>query len=230
MKELQAFKNEQFGQLRVIEIDGKVYFVAIDAAKSLGYTNPHVAIRNHCKGVVKTNTPTNGGHQEVKIIPEGDLYRLIVKAADQSINLEIKERAEQFEKWIFDVVIPQIRLTGQYQSINIQNISVEQALEILRLIKTTENYKMPAVSSVLKCAGIEIDFKISSDSLVIISDYLAQTSLKGQYSATEIYNDYVQWCIKQGLMPYSKTKFGRTISERGVKKGRTSKKRYYILR
>jgi len=57
-----------------------------------------------------------GRTQDTKIIPEGDIYRLIIKAADQSKNPEIKAKAEKFEKWLFDEVLPSIRKTGSYST------------------------------------------------------------------------------------------------------------------
>ncbi|KHF30117.1 Phage antirepressor protein KilAC domain protein [Anoxybacillus sp. BCO1] len=50
----------------------------------------------------------------MRVIPEGDIYRLIIKAADQSKNLEIKKKAEEFERWVFDEILPTIRKTGGY--------------------------------------------------------------------------------------------------------------------
>ena len=35
MTELQIFNNEEFGPVRTVEIDGKIYFVGIDIAKAL---------------------------------------------------------------------------------------------------------------------------------------------------------------------------------------------------
>lgn len=49
MKEMQVFKNSEFGELGVLEIDGKPYFPATAAAKMLGYSNPWKAIGDHCK-------------------------------------------------------------------------------------------------------------------------------------------------------------------------------------
>lgn len=34
------FSNEDFGQVRTIEVDGKVLFCGSDVAKALGYSNP----------------------------------------------------------------------------------------------------------------------------------------------------------------------------------------------
>lgn len=114
MSDLQIFNSPEFGQVRMVEIDGVPYAVGSDVARALGYAIPHKAVRDNCKGVLTWNIPTNGGQQQVLIIPEGDIYRLIVKAADQSKNEEIKAKAERFEKWIFDEVIPSIRKHGAY--------------------------------------------------------------------------------------------------------------------
>jgi anti-repressor protein len=107
MNELQIFSSPEFGELRTIEEGDKIYFVASDVAKALGYSQPHKAIWDHCKGVLKRNIPTNGGSQQMSIIPEGDLYRLIVHSKLPS--------AEKFESWVFDEVLPAIRKTGGYQ-------------------------------------------------------------------------------------------------------------------
>lgn len=104
--ELQIFENPEFGELRTIEEGDKIYFVASDAAKMLGYKRPADAVTAHCKGSVKRRLPTNGGTQEMKVIPEGDLYRLIA-------NSELPS-AEKFESWVFDEVLPTIRKTGGY--------------------------------------------------------------------------------------------------------------------
>jgi len=108
MNELKIFENSKFGQVRIIEKDGKPYFVGSDVAKALGYAIPHKAVQTHCKGVLKWNIPTNGGNQEMLIIPEGDVYRLIVRS-------QLPD-AEKFERWVFDEVLPAIRQTGGYVS------------------------------------------------------------------------------------------------------------------
>jgi prophage antirepressor-like protein len=114
MSNIQIFSHEIFGKIRFVEFEGKPYAVGNDVARSLGYSRPHEAITAHCKGAVSYRILTNGGEQETKIIPEGDIYRLIVKAADQSKSSEIRKKAEEFERWVFDVVLPTIRKTGGY--------------------------------------------------------------------------------------------------------------------
>lgn len=106
MNELQIFNSEEFGEIRTIEIDGKPYFVANDVARALGYKRPADAVTAHCKGSVKHRHLTDGGEQELKVIPEGDIYRLIVRSKLPS--------AERFEKWVFDEVLPAIHHNGGY--------------------------------------------------------------------------------------------------------------------
>lgn len=111
MNRLQVVSNEVFGQLQVMELDGKVYFPATDCAKMLGYSNTKDAIKRHCRWVVKHDLPHPQNEKKViqkNFIPEGDLYRLIVKSQLPA--------AEQFERWVFDEVLPDIRKHGMYAS------------------------------------------------------------------------------------------------------------------
>ena len=106
MNKLQIFNSEEFGQVRTVEINGNPYFVANDVARALGYKRPADAVTAHCKGSVKHRYLTDGGEQELKVIPEGDIYRLTVRSKLPS--------AEKFEKWVFDEVIPSIRTNDGY--------------------------------------------------------------------------------------------------------------------
>lgn len=114
--ELQIFENSEFGAVRTVAVGTKTYFVGSDVAKSLGYSEPHKAVARHCRGGMKrtigvqTGTKADGtpAMQEVEmlVIPEGDIYRLVVKSQLPS--------AERFESWIFDDVLPSIRKHGVY--------------------------------------------------------------------------------------------------------------------
>lgn len=117
MNELQIFNNSEFGQIRIITKDEKTYFVGNDVAKALGYVETSKAIRTHCKGVSEMDIPTNGGIQKMKMITEGDIYRLVIKSQLPS--------AEKFENWIFDNVLPSIRKNGGYIA-NQENLTPEQ--------------------------------------------------------------------------------------------------------
>ena len=106
MNQMEIFNNPEFGSIRVIEENGKYLFCGSDVAGALGYSNPRDALRRHCKGVVKRDTLTDGGLQQLSFLPEGDVYRLIVHSKMPS--------AERFERWVFDEVLPTIRKHGAY--------------------------------------------------------------------------------------------------------------------
>ena len=45
--ELQTFKHEQFGDLRIMDEDGVVWFIGKDVAAILGYSDTAAAIKRH---------------------------------------------------------------------------------------------------------------------------------------------------------------------------------------
>ena len=108
MNELKIFEHPKFGNIRTVTEDGKTLFCGKDVAEALGYNEPHKAIARHCKGGTKRPTPTNGGMQELLFIPEGDIYRLAAKSELPG--------ADEFERWIFDEVLPSIRKHGAYMT------------------------------------------------------------------------------------------------------------------
>lgn len=94
--------------VRVIT-DGKhPLFVARDVALALGYKRPNDAITQFCKGAVKHRPlQTEGGMQEVRVIEEPDVYRLIFGSKLES--------AQKFQDWVFEEVLPSIAKDGAYQ-------------------------------------------------------------------------------------------------------------------
>ena len=117
---IEIFKNEQFGEVRTILEGEKVLFCAADVAKALGYTNPNKAVNDHCRAITKRSTPISGKVQSINFIPEGDVYRLIIRSKLPA--------AEKFELWVFDEVIPTIRKTGGYMTLILEKNRVK-ALE-----------------------------------------------------------------------------------------------------
>ena len=115
-QQLQVFNHEQFGDVRIMEEDGRVLFCGKDVAAALGYDNPRKAVRDHCPHGTKRSIGVMTGKKvdgtpamqnvEMTFIPEGDLYRLITHSKLPA--------AERFEKWVFDEVLPTIRKTGGY--------------------------------------------------------------------------------------------------------------------
>lgn len=114
--ELEIFNNEEFGSIRTLTENDVILFCASDVAKALGYTNPSKAVGDHCPHVTKREVGVQTGKRvdgsvatqtvSISFIPEGDIYRLIIRSKLPS--------AEKFEKWVFDDVLPSIRKHGLY--------------------------------------------------------------------------------------------------------------------
>lgn len=104
--QISTFQFEQL-PVRTVYEDGQAWFVGRDVAEALGYKDTVNAIKLHCKGVVKHHPlQTPGGMQDVRIINEPDMFRLIVNSHLPA--------AERFERWVFEDVLPTLRKTGSY--------------------------------------------------------------------------------------------------------------------
>ena len=110
--EIRIFDNPEFGKVRVIMIDGEPWFIAKDVAEVLGYKDPDQAIRKNCKHardfapVQTTGANFSSKARKFKIIPESDVYRLIIKSKLPA--------AEKFETWVMEELIPSVRKHGAY--------------------------------------------------------------------------------------------------------------------
>lgn len=105
MNALTVFQFDD-AQIRTIIRNGDPWFVAKDVAEALGYAKPENAVKSHCKRTDTCPLDSGGQIRHMKIIPEGDVFRLIVKSQLPS--------AEKFEAWVMDEVLPSIRKTGSY--------------------------------------------------------------------------------------------------------------------
>ena len=107
---IEKFQSEEFGTLRTVEDDGKTLFSATDVAKALGYKKPADAARKYCRSngspIWRPVLDQRGQEQNMRFIPEGDVYRLIAHSKLPG--------AERFESWVFDEVLPSIRKHGGY--------------------------------------------------------------------------------------------------------------------
>jgi len=126
--------------IRVIESDSDIdidpMFVAKDIAILLGYSNTNKAINDHCKGVTKRYLPTASGEQQISVIPERDVYRLIMRSK--------MPEAEKFEEWVVSEVLPSIRKTGGYKK-DPGNMS---RMDILKLAMQAEEEKQQLLAHI----------------------------------------------------------------------------------
>lgn len=133
---------------------GEPLFIAKDVAEALGYANTSKAINAHCKAVSTCHTEMGGQVRAVQIIPERDLYRLVMKSKLPA--------AEQFEEWVVGQVLPSIRKTGQYTAPAPNNSKIVGELAILecfdRLLKPAASSKMMMLAQIAANNGLDAKF------------------------------------------------------------------------
>lgn len=180
MKDLIIFNNDKFGEIRSVEINKQIYFVGNDVAKALGYEKPNNAINQHCRGTLKQGiTDSSGRKQQMNVIPEGDLYRLVA-------NSELPS-AQEFESWVFDEVLPSIRKTGSYvgkppTDLQVMRVKIMErnakVREAKHLAFLAEKMSIPQYREVLYAKSAE----------VLTGQSLLPVAIKKTYSAEEIGN------------------------------------------
>jgi len=114
LSNLQVFENQEFGEIRALEIEGEPWFVGKDAAEALGYANPSKAIMVHVddEDKIKTMLPHSQNGNVLKtqttLINESGLYSLILSSKLPT--------AKKFKRWVTREVIPSIRKHGAYMT------------------------------------------------------------------------------------------------------------------
>ena len=118
MNEIQIFKNDSFGAVRTVEVEGTPYFVGKDVAEILGYTNPTKALQDHVDSEDMTfNESLKLSRQSgAWLINESGLYSLILSSK--------LPKAKEFKHWVTSEILPTIRKHGAYMTEN----TLEKAL------------------------------------------------------------------------------------------------------
>lgn len=170
MNKLQIFINEKFGSVRSSIINGKPYFVAKDIATCLGYKNTNKAIGDHCKKYMLIwGNDSLGRRQEFKVIPEGDVYRLIIRSK--------LPMAEEFEAWVFEEVLPQIRQTGGYIPVTQDDTDELILAKALKIADATIQRKDEIIAR---------KDKLLEEQQPIIENYKILMDTKGTFSMNEV--------------------------------------------
>ena len=110
MNALQTFQHEQFGTVRMLEIDGSPWFVGKDVSAALGYKDTDQALRKHVDDEDKLTRQFDGSGQkrDMLILNESGLYSLVLSSKLPA--------AKVFKRWVTNEVLPSIRKTGSYST------------------------------------------------------------------------------------------------------------------
>lgn len=116
-QEVMTFQfSESKSEIRNVFVNSEPHFVATDIAKALGYSKSRNAIKQHCRYALKQGIPhpqSKTKQLQVLVIPESDVYRLIMSSTLPS--------AQKFERWVMEEVLPSIRKKGYYGMRHQQN-------------------------------------------------------------------------------------------------------------
>ncbi|KPI56326.1 hypothetical protein IM33_05160 [Clostridioides difficile] len=171
MNNLQIFKNEDFGEIRTVDIDNEIWFVGKDIAEALGYSNTREALKTHIDNDDIAEVVIHDGSQNrnMKITNESGLYSLIFGSK--------LETAKNFKNWVTKEVLPQIRQTGAYitnnadpqalrdkaneiESLDTVNKTIEILTPFLDNAGIDEKAKLLTAKTIYKKAGIELPLEI----------------------------------------------------------------------
>lgn len=109
MNDLQIFNSDEFGEVRILEINGEPWFIAKDVCRALGLTNITETLRRLDEDELTSVKLNSGGQtREMKAVNEPGLYRLI--SASRAGN------ARKFQRWIYHEVLPSTRKHGAYMT------------------------------------------------------------------------------------------------------------------
>jgi phage antirepressor YoqD-like protein len=221
--DIQLFKNDRFGEVRVTEIEGIPYFVGRDVATALGYEKPYNAITQHVdsQDTLKQGIPDNQGFiQDTIIINESGLYSLIFGSK--------LETSKDFKRWVTSEVLPSIRKHGGYMASNVNDTDesiMARALVIAQATIERNKLQLEQANDTIKSQAPKVlfaDAVATSDRSVLVSELakiLKQNGIEiGQNrlfiwlrengylcSKGEYYNQPTQKAMELGLFELKKT-------------------------
>lgn len=153
MNDLKIFENKEFGSIRILEIDGEMWFVGKDVAEALGYQNVSDAVSKHVDVEDKQqiafrdlqNYGLSGfGTKGTNLINESGLYSLVMSSELPT--------AKQFKRWVTNEILPSIRKTGSYnsmpQGIELLALAVLEADKTINLLKA-DNSRLAVQNTIM---------------------------------------------------------------------------------
>lgn len=226
MNEVQIFKNDEFGEIRVVEKDGEVWFVAADVTKILGYNNNSKAIKDHVdeedKHLCKYNESLGLSKFGAIIINESGLYSLILSSKLPT--------AKKFKRWVTSEVLPAIRKTGKYelvpveveespaqegQYLDLTQLELDQRIKIATIIASCRRERLALVAKVLSLDVEELKPVTAKRKRELATEDDIHDFIQSEWDRLPetipvilLYTKYQNWCRLKQLIPVAKQVFG----------------------
>ncbi|MBQ9236131.1 MAG: hypothetical protein IJ184_06700 [Alphaproteobacteria bacterium] len=186
MNNITVFNFNQ-NQVRTQTIDSEPWFCLSDVCDVLNIQRCRIE-RLSADGWIKNQLIDKlGRFQERYFINEPNLYRLIFRSN--------KPQAQAFADWVYNEVLPSIRKTGGYGSVDVPALAKAVANE-LKFVPTTVRLPLDVEAFFRNC--VELSVAVTS--------------------CAETYNAYKKWCQSEGYCPLTANKLGRSLKALGVQK------------
>ena len=219
MKDLQIFDYEEM-PVRVVDRDGSPWWVLADVCRVLELKESHrVAARLDEDEKGRTQMTTLGGSQNMTIINESGLYKVILRSD--------KPEAKRFTRWVTHEVLPAIRKTGSY-SVGGDG-DMEQGEFLAKLASKTKDNRQRAIL-IARAANIGMGWEVlpvpaygqGKDAGFAdtpaddcgVAGFLETADVLGR-PTYEVHAEYVRWCRENRIEPTNKINFSKVVSRIG---------------
>lgn len=110
VSDCQIFSNPEFGNIRIVELDGEPWFVGKDVATALGYGDTFGALKKHvdCEDKQNCHSDSFKSNRGMVVVNESGLYSLVMSSRLHA--------AKKFKRWVTSEVLPSIRKHGAYMT------------------------------------------------------------------------------------------------------------------
>lgn len=147
MSEIETFIYDG-NNIRIVQLDGAIWFVGKDVATVLGYSDTFGALKKHVDEDDKQNCQNDSfkSNRGLTIINESGLYSLILSSK--------LPKAKEFKHWVTSEVLPTIRKHGAYmtpQKIEEVIMNPDMIIQLALQIKAEQqkNKELKATNDVL---------------------------------------------------------------------------------
>ena len=153
MNEIQIFEHEAFGQIRVIDLDGEPWFVAVDVCSALELEDTGRATsRLDEDELTRIKIVSGGQNREMLAVNEPGLYSLVLGSR--------KPEAKTFKRWVTHEVLPSIRQNGYYALMPVETsqrtLTPDDYLRAATIVARCRNDRLPYVLGFLEKGGWDV--------------------------------------------------------------------------
>jgi len=187
MSDIKIFENEKFGEIRIKEKDGVLWFVGKDLTDILEYQNGSRDLNRHVDEEDKLLQSVFDGSQNRKMVTvnESGMYSLVLSSK--------MKKAKEFKRWVTSEVLPSIRKHGIYatdQTIDEIISNPDFAIELLTELKKERKEKEKLVGKIseLKPKANYTDKILNNSGLVTITQIAKDYGMSGR-SMNELLHD-----------------------------------------